>query len=471
MPLLSLNLYLAGMRGVVALTDLKRSFPEGFLWGTATASYQVEGAVKQDGRGPSVWDTFSHTPGRVKLGHTGDIACDQYNRYREDVAIMKKLGFGAHRFSISWSRVMPSGRGVVNQKGLDYYRRFIDELLEADIEPWVTMFHWDLPQALQDDFGGWKSKDTSRYFADYCGTIAGGLGDIAKKFMTINEFVCFTDGGYGALSEVLAPGETLDAKGLNMVRHNALLAHGMGVQAIRAAVPTAEVGIAENASVCVPAIETDENIAAARKAYRERNAPFLTAVMEGKYLDCYLEEQGENAPEFNEEEMKIISSPLDFVGHNMYLANHIIADSSCEKGYRVIEHPSSYPHMGAPWIKVSPEITYWAPRFLSELWGVKEIYITENGCACSDEIDADGKVNDLDRIFYLRNHLHQAQRATAEGIPLKGYFCWSLLDNFEWADGYTYRFGIVHVDYETLKRTPKMSADYLGKVVAANRVL
>lgn len=453
------------------MIKLKRAFPEGFVWGTATASYQVEGAASQDGRGPSVWDTFSHTPGKIKLGHTGDIACDQYNRYPEDIALMKKLGLEAHRFSISWSRVLPRGRGEINRKGLDYYRRFIEGLLDSGITPWATMFHWDLPQALQDDFGGWESPEISKYFADYCGVIASELGDVLKNFMTINEFMCFTDWAYGAGEENYAPGGTLNRKGVNQVRHNALLAHGRGVQAIRAAAPTAKVGIAENAVVCVPVFETEEHIEAAKKAYRDKNAHFLTAVMEGKYSDYYLNSEGDDAPDFTDEEMKIISSPLDFVGHNMYLAHHIMADATQDRGYRVIEHPPTYPHMHAPWIKVSPEITYWAPRFLSELWGVKEIYITENGCACSDEIDADGNINDTDRIFYLRNHLHQAERATAEGIPLKGYFCWSLLDNFEWADGYTYRFGIVHIDYETLKRTPKLSAEYLSKVAKANRVL
>ncbi len=450
---------------------MNRCFPEGFLWGSATASYQVEGGALQDGRGPSVWDTFSHTPGKIKLGHTGDVACDQYNRHAEDIALMKKLGLGAHRFSLSWSRIFPTGRGAVNQKGLDYYRRFIDGLREAGIDPWVTLFHWDLPQSLQDDFGGWQSRETVKYFADYCGFVASAFGDTVSNFMTINEFMCFTDWAYGAGEENYAPGGNLDRKGVNMVRHNALLAHGMGVQAIRAAAPSASVGLAENALVCVPVIETKPHIDAARKAYREMNAHFLTAIMEGKYLDCYLEEQGADAPEFTAEEMAVISSPVDFVGHNMYLAHHIEADPSSSSGYRVLPHSASYPHMHAHWIKVSPEITYWAPRFVHELWNVENIYITENGCACPDQLDDSGRICDTDRIFYLRNHLLSAARATSEGIPLKGYFCWSLLDNFEWADGYTYRFGIVHVDFETLVRTPKMSAEYLSLVASENKVL
>ncbi len=450
---------------------MNRYFPEGFLWGTATASYQVEGAVNQDGRGPSIWDTFSHTPDRIKFNHNGDVACDQYNRYREDIALMKKLGLRAHRFSIAWPRIMPTGRGRVNEKGIDYYRSFIEGLLEAGIQPWVTLFHWDLPQVLQDDFGGWKSRETSCCFADYCEVIASRFSDIIENFITINEFVCFTDWAYGVEDGDYAPGEVLDRKGINQVRHNALLAHGMGVQAIRAAAPGSRIGFADNAVVCVPVMETDEHIAAARRAYREKNAHFLTTVLEGSYPDFYLEEQGPDAPVFTEEEMRIIGSPLDFVGHNMYRADHIMADPESPGGYTTVKSPSSYPHMHAPWIEVTPSITYWAPRFLSEIWDVKEIHITENGCACEDIVDNLGRINDTDRIFYLRNHLISAQRATSEGIPLKGYFCWSLLDNFEWADGYTYRFGIVHVDYTTLKRTPKLSAEYLSRVSRENRIL
>ncbi len=450
---------------------MDRSFPDGFLFGAATASYQVEGGAKQDGRGPSIWDTFSHTPGKVKFGHTGDVACDQYNLYRNDIALMKNMGLQAYRFSISWSRVMPSGRGAVNAKGLDYYRRLINGLLEADIQPWVTLFHWDLPQALEDDLGGWRSRETSGYFGDYCRLIASEFGDLVKNFMTINEFVCFTDAGYCSPGQVFAPGVTLDYKGRNQVRHNALLAHGLGVQAIRDAAPDAKVGFAENPTICVPVIATEENIIAARTAFREKNAHFLTTVLEGQYPDFYLEEQGADAPDFTDADMKIIASPVDFAGINLYLARHVVADSGSGRGYRILQHPASYPQMHAPWIKVSPEITYWAPRFLSEIWGVKAIYLTENGCACDDVVDQSGEVNDTDRIFYLRNHLYQALRAAEEGIPILGYFCWSLLDNFEWADGYTYRFGIVHVDFETLKRTPKLSSEYLRQVISANRVL
>ena len=399
------------------------SFPSDFLWGTATAAYQVEGAFDTDGRGLSIWDTFSHTPGRVKQGHTGDVACDQYNRYREDIALMRELGFGAHRFSISWPRVMPSGRGAVNEKGIDYYLRFTEELLEAGIEPWVTLFHWDLPQALQDDYGGWKSRETSLHFAEFCGLIASRLGDLVRNFMTINEFVCFTDWAYGSGDEEYAPGEPLDPAGVIRVRHNALLAHGMGTGAIRAAAPGARVGLAENAAVCVPVYETPEHITAARKAYRDMNGRFLTTVLEGRYPDSYLARLGTLCPEIADGDMELIGAPLDFVGHNMYRADHIVADPDSPAGYRTVPPPPSYPHMHAPWIEITPSITYWGPRFLSELWDVGDIYITENGCACDDIPDELGRIYDTDRVFYLRNHLISAQRAVSEGIPLRGYFC------------------------------------------------
>ena len=450
---------------------MSRVFPDGFLWGVATAAYQVEGAAEQDGRAPSVWDSFSHTPGMIKNEHNGDTACDQYNRYAEDVALIKKMGLGAYRFSVSWSRIMPSGRGEVNEKGIDYYRRLVDRLLNAGVQPWMTLFHWDLPQAMQDDLGGWQSRETSRYFADYCRLMASRFGDTVQNFMTINEFSCFTDSGYYPSGQVFAPGIMLDTKGRNQVRHNALLAHGLGVQAIRSVSSSARVGLAENPVICVPVMETEEHIQAAKIAFREENAHFLTAVLEGKYPDSYLRSQGRDAPEFTGDDMNAIGSPLDFVGVNLYLAKHVMANSEADSGYSIVKHPPSYPHMHASWIKVSPEICYWAPRYISELWGVKEVYITENGCACDDTVDKYGRINDTDRVFYLRNHLLAAHRAATEGVPLKGYFCWSLLDNFEWADGYTYRFGIVHVDFCTLERTPKLSADYYSRVAAANTVL
>jgi beta-glucosidase len=445
-----------------------RRFPSGFLWGCSTASYQVEGAAAEDGRGPSVWDTFSRLPGRIANGDTGDVAADEYHRYKEDVAILKSLGAKAYRFSVAWPRVVPDGVGKPNQKGIDYYQRLVDELVANGIQPFATLFHWDLPEAMEHRCGGWQSPETSKAFAEYAGMIAGKLSDRVHRFFTINEFVCFTDHGYQDGSK--APGRKLPPAQVNQTRHNAVLAHGWAVQAIRAAARAGtKVGLAENASFCVPVIESEPHINAARKAMRELNAPFLTAVMEGKYTDRYLSRAGKDAPKFTSDEMKAIHSPLDFVGLNAYFPTYIRADGSTD-GFAELTPPSSHPRMASPWLSVGPEVEYWAPRMVSDLWKVKEIYISENGCSSDDRPAADGRIYDTDRVMYLRNCLGHAQRAVSEGLPLRGYFLWSLIDNFEWTDGYSKRFGIYYVDFQTQKRTPKLSADFYHEVIRTNRV-
>lgn len=447
----------------------RRTFPDAFLWGTATASYQVEGAVKEDGRGPSVWDTFSHTPGKVVNNANGDIADDHYHRYKDDVQLMKALGVKVYRFSIAWPRVFPQGSGTPNPKGLDFYNRLVDELLANGIQPFATLYHWDLPQALQDKVGGWESRETSEAFATYAGYVAERLSDRVKHFFTINEFGAFVELGYRI--GIHAPGVKLPPGRFNQTRHHAVLGHGLAVQAIRAkAKPDTRVGLAENMTICAPIIETPEHIAAAERATREINAQYMTVIQEGKYTDLYLKTAGADAPKFTAEDLKIISSPLDFVGINIYTPIYIKADSS-EAGFAVVPHPSSFPHMPSPWLFVGPEALYWGPHHVAKLWNVKEIYITENGCSSADVPAADGIVYDTDRIMYLRNYLSQLQRATSEGVPVKGYFLWSLMDNFEWADGYTNRFGIHYVDYETQKRTPKLSASFYKSVIAANSVV
>lgn len=438
-------------------------FPSDFLWGTATASYQVEGAANVDGRGPSVWDTFSHTPGRVAMDGNGDISCDQYHRYKDDVQLMKWLGVKAYRFSISWPRVFPEGAGRINEKGLDYYRRLADELLANGIQPWATLFHWDLPQAVEDKFGGWTSPETSRLFADYAACIARRLGDRIDHFFTINEFICFTDLAY--ISNVFAPGKSLPPARAAQIRHNGLLGHGLAVQALRANAPRPiQVGLAENALVCVPVLETEEHIRAARKAMRLVNAHYLTAVLEGAYPAEYLAEQGPNAPRFTPGEMKTIASPLDFVGLNMYAPTYVRAAGN-ERGYEIVPHPETAPRMHMPWLYLGPTIAYWGPRWAKEIWGVKSVVITENGCASEDKVAPDKEVYDTDRVMYLRSHLNEAARAVAEGWPLKGYFLWSLMDNFEWCMGYTRRFGIVYVNYATLERIPKLSAKFYRETI------
>lgn len=440
-------------------------FPKGFLWGSATASYQVEGAVKEDGRGVSIWDTFSHTPGKTNNGDTGDVANDHYHRYKEDVQLMKALGLKTYRFSVSWPRIFPNGTGTPNTKGMDFYSRLVDELLANGIQPYCTLFHWDLPQALEDK-GGWQSRDTSEAFAAYAGYVAQHLSDRVKYFMTLNEMKSFVDIGYRDGRH--APGLKLSVAKVNQVRHHAVLAHGLGVQAIRAhAKAGIKVGLAENAEACSPVIETAEHIAAARKAMREENAGYLTVVMEGKYTDAYLAHHGANAPKFTAADMKAIGSPIDFVGLNNYTTTWIRADSS-PSGYAVVPAPASYPHMMSPWLRVGPQGLYWGPKLIAEVWGVKEIYITENGASSTDVLTPDGHVYDTDRVMYLRNYLTQLHRGVSEGLPVKGYFCWSFMDNYEWADGYAYRFGIHYVDFKTQKRTPKLSAHFYKEVISRN---
>ena len=442
----------------------ERHFPPGFLWGSATASYQVEGAVNEDGRGPSIWDTFSHIPGKVKNNDTGDVADDHYHRYKEDVQLMKALGLKTYRFSVAWPRVFPQGTGTPNPKGLDFYNRLVDELLAADIQPYCTLYHWDLPQALEDK-GGWQSRDTSEAFAAYAGYVAGHLSDRVKYFMTLNEMSSFV-GGYSSGRQ--APGLKLAPAGVNQVRHHAVLAHGLGVQAIRAhAKPGTKVGLAENANAAVPIIETPEHIAAATKAMREINAGYLTVIMEGRYTDAYLAHAGADAPKFTDADMKAIGTPVDFVGMNIYTPSFIRADDS-PAGFARVLSPESYPHMMSPWLHVGPEALYWGPKLAAQIWNIKEIYITENGASSTDVLTPNGNVYDSDRIMYLRNYLTQLHRGVSEGVPVRGYFLWSLMDNFEWADGYAYRFGIHYVDFATQKRTPKMSAHFYREVIARN---
>src|SRR5690242_2995098 len=304
-----------------------RSFPTGFLWGTATASYQVEGAAAEDGRLPSIWDTFSHTPGKVANNATGDVADDHYHRYKDDVQLMKALGVKAYRFSIAWPRVFPQGSGSPNPKGLDFYNRLVDELLANGIQPFATLYHWDLPQPLQDNGGGWESRNTSEAFAHYAGYVAQHLSDRVKHFFTINEFGAFVELGYSI--GIHAPGVKLPPARFNQTRHHAVLGHGLAVQAIRAnAKPGTKVGLAENMTICVPVIENDVHTKAAERATRELNAPYMTVIQEGKYTDAYLKATGGDAPKFTAADLKTISSPLDFVGINIYTPTWIRADDS-----------------------------------------------------------------------------------------------------------------------------------------------
>jgi beta-glucosidase len=440
-----------------------RSLPPDFLWGTATSAYQIEGAWQEDGKGESIWDRFTHTPGTIKNNDTGDVALDHYHRYKDDVAQMKALGARTYRFSISWPRIFPQGTGLPNAKGLDFYDRLADELLANNIDPFATLYHWDLPQSLQENIGGWESADTAKAFADYAGFIGGKLGDRVKHFFTMNELNTFVELGHG--TGEFAPGQKLPLARLNQVRHHAVLGHGLAVQAIRAnAKPSVKVGLAENIVATVPVIETPENIAAAEQAAREINAGYLTVILEGRYTDAFLTAAGADAPKFTGEQLQAIATPLDFVGINVYTPVYVRAVGTAP-GFEIIPFAKSHPRMASAWQFFGPEALYWAPRHLQKLWNVKEIYISENGCAASDEPAADGVVYDSDRIMFLRSYLTTLQRAITEGVPVRGYFLWSLFDNFEWSSGYGSRYGLIHVDYTTQKRTPKLSAAYYAEVI------
>lgn len=448
-----------------ATTATTRRFPKGFLWGTATSAYQIEGAPAADGRGPSVWDTFSHVKKNTYMSDNGDTADDDFHLYRKDIAIMSELGVKAYQFSVSWPRIFPAGTGAPNPQGWGYYDRMLDVLLEAGIEPFCTLYHWDMPQALMS-VGGWQSRDTAKAFADYSAFAARHLSDRVKNFITISEVTAFVDEGYRYGSD--APGLKLTNAQVAQVTHNVLLGHGMSVQAVRAnARAGTRVGIADNAVSTCPVIETPENIAAARIAYREENARSLTAIMDGRYTDLYLKSLGADAPKFTAEDMKIISTPLDFVGLNIYEPTWIRA-SADPAGYETLDMPTSYPRMAAGWLQFGPGGMYWSPKLLHELWGVKSIYITENGAASWDVPTRSGEVLDVDRVLFLRSYLTQLQRAVTEGIPVKGYFLWSLMDNYEWSDGYAMRFGITYVDYKTQKRTVKLSGEFYKEVIARN---
>src|SRR6476659_7631920 len=411
------------------------SFPSGFVWGTATSAYQIEGAVDEDGRGRSIWDTFSHTPGKIEDGTNADRANDHYHRYKEDVRLIGELGVKAYRFSIAWPRVFPDGTGAPNPKGLDFYDRLLDELLANGIEPYATLYHWDLPQPLQDRVGGWQSSDTSRAFADYAGYVAERISDRVKNIFTVNEAGRFVNFGYGW--GIDAPGLKLPPAELYQVRHHVALGHGLAVQAIRAhgRVGT-KVGPAENIAASLPAIDTPANVRAAEIATRELNSGFLGVILEGKYTDGFLEYAGAAAPKFTADELKIISSPIDFVGLNIYAPQYYVVASDGGPGFKVLPFLASFPHMNVDWLRIGPEVMYWAPKIAAKIWDIDTIYISENGTSSEDRLHDNGHIYDLDRISFLRNYLTQLQRATAEGVPVKGYFLWSLMDNFEWIFGF-----------------------------------
>ncbi len=465
--------------GPAARSDLAGGhFPADFWWGAATASYQIEGAAAEEGRTPSIWDTFSKTPGKTLNGDTGDVACDHYHRMEEDLRLMAELGVKHYRFSISWSRVLPQGRGAVNEKGVDFYKRLCDTLQKHGITPHATLYHWDLPQALQDAYAGWENERVVDDFADYSSLMAGRLGDRVKHWLTLNEIQSFAArGGYGVDKPGKhAPGIQLASKQLHrQLVHRVLLAHGKACQALRAASPGhCSVGLAENYSALVPLIETPEHVAAARKAFveDESNGAILMPLLTGRYPEAWLEARRDSAPRFTEAEMRLIAQPLDILGFNCYSGTYVRA-AATPAGYERVPSYAAYPKMNISWLNHVPESIYWGTRLVGETTGLTRlpIFITENGCPDGNQPLPSGLVLDTDRIMYLRAYLRNVQRAAAEGYPIVGYFPWSFMDNYEWAEGYAKRFGLVRVDYDTQRRTPKASYEWYQSVIRASRVL
>lgn len=465
----------AGTRAAEAIKGSGRSFPPGFQWGTATAAYQIEGAVAEDGRKPSIWDTFSHTPGRIDNGDVGDTACDFYHRYPQDVKLMADLGVKHFRFSIAWSRILPEGRGAVNEKGVDFYRKLADTLLSHGITPHATLYHWDLPQALQDEYAGWQDRNVVADFGDYAAVVAKRLGDRITHWMTLNEITTFCYNAYsvGKSEQEHAPGITLKSrKEFNQVVHNALLAHGTACQAIRANSPVKpSVSIAENYAPFVPLVETPGNIRATALAFKREspNGGLIIPILTGHYDKGWLEDQGKDAPDIAEGDMKIIHQPLDALGCNCYTGTYV-REAPNAKGYELIPFFPGFPRANTSWLRIVPESIYWAIRSISDSAGRKDlpIFVSENGCADGAVSDAEGIVTDTDRIMYYRAYLTQVLRAISDGHRVTGFFPWSLIDNFEWARGFGQRFGMVHVDYKTQKRTPKLSYGWYREVIRNN---
>jgi beta-glucosidase len=446
------------------MTDLR--FPPGFLWGAATSAYQIEGAPLADGAGPSIWQRFSHTPGRMTLGHTGDVACDHYHRYAEDVALMRDLGLGAYRFSISWSRVLPAGTGTVNEAGLDFYRRLVDALLAAGIRPMATLYHWDLPAAL-DDRGGWLNRDVADWFADYAAVVYGALDDRVELWATINEPWVIADGGY--LHGALAPGHR-NLYEMPIVSHNLLRAHGRAVEAYRA-VGRHQVGLVVNLEPKYAASESPEDLAATRRADAYMNRQYLDPVFRRSYPEEMAEMFGAAWPSFPAADFDALSVPFDFLGINYYTRAVTAADPTVpvERAIRVRQPEAIYTETG--W-EVYPQALSDLLIGLRDRYGPLPLYVTENGAAFYDPPrpigGGGGGVEDPLRIHYLREHLRAVGRALAAGVDVRGYFVWSLLDNLEWSHGFTKRFGIVHVDFATLTRTLKASAHFYREVIASH---
>ena len=434
-------------------------FKKDFAWGVATASYQIEGAWNEDGKGASVWDVFSHEPGKVKDGSTGDVACDHYHRFREDVKLMKELGICAYRFSLSWPRLIPEGEGELNPAGVKFYSDLIDALLENGITPYVTLFHWDYPYELYRR-GGWLNDRSVQWFADYAAKVTELFSDRVEYFITFNEPQCFI--GQGHYQGIHAPGLKVSRRDIFQMAHNVLKAHGAAVIAMRkAARRPIKIGYAPTGSAHYPHTETPADIEAAKEKFFA--CPDVDSeglmwsvswwsdpVVLGRYPEEGLEKYKDFLPEITPEDMALISQPIDFYGQNIYNGKAVSAAGG------LVPRKAGSPRTAVGW-PITPESLQWGPKFLYERYGLP-IYITENGMSAHDVVSLDGRVHDPNRIDFLHRYLLELEKAVDAGVPVEGYFLWTFVDNFEWGYGYTERFGIVYVDYETQKRIPKDSA-------------
>lgn len=450
-------------------------FPTGFRWGAATAAYQIEGAAGEGGRGPSIWDTFCRTPGKVLGGDTGDVAVDHYHRFTEDVALMSDLGLTAYRFSISWSRVQPSGTGAFNREGLDFYRRLVDTLLEAGIEPWPTLYHWDLPQPLEDK-GGWPERETAHRFAEYAAHVHAALGDRVHHWTTVNEPWCAAFLGYASGEH--APGR-LDPSASLLAAHHLMLGHGLAVEAMRARNPDNRFGAAVNLYAVSPATDDPADVDAARRIDGLQNRLFLDPLLLGRYPEDVLADTAGCGFAPADADLAVINQPIDQLGINYY-SRHTVAGTPGEAAQTASSPFSTHsPWVGSDHVRFVPtgrpvtgmgwEIDagglYEVLTRLHREYPAVPLYITENGAGYDETLDGNGTVQDEGRITYIDAHLRACHTAIADGVPLRGYFTWSLLDNFEWAWGYSKRFGLVHVDYATQRRVPKDSARWYAGVI------
>ena len=444
------------------------NFGKAFTWGAATSSYQIEGAAYRDDGGRSVWDMLCQQDGKVLHGDSGEFACEHYRYYQQDISLMAELGLQAYRFSISWPRVLPDGTGKVNERGLDFYSQLVDELLEKGITPWVTLFHWDYPYELYCR-GGWLNRDSADWFADYTALIVNKLSDRVSQWSTLNEPQCFISLGH--LDGMHAPGLKMGMSEALLAAHNALRAHGKSVQSIRAnAEKTPSISMAQANKVSIPVTDHPDDIEAARQhmfANEEQhlfsNSWYSDPMILGQYPEDGLDLFTANMPRIYQGDMEDINQPLDYFGTNIYSGVHVRASNNT--AFEVVEKDGlPLTQMGWP---ITPEALYWGPRFVYERYELP-IVVTENGMANDDQMD-DGKVYDRERIDYLYRYLSEYQRAIQDGVPARGYFLWSLMDNFEWAEGYDKRFGIVHIDYETQERTLKYSAHWYKSLIAAHR--